>query len=533
MRPRSPTHDHRRQEGLIMATFREAYIQGNPNVTSLFAKPMSSLMDTPPESHEWDTNLVQAIRDFNAYYDHHPQFEGNEAVVITGQQPAIFGGPLYSVYKAITTLKLAEKITAKHGVPCIPIFWIGSEDHDFEEAANTFFPNKQQNVQKLSLQETPGEQEKALHEVPLSEQIHELIDTLADAAIGTEFKDEIQSFLHKIAQEAVSLSDWSTHLLVKLFHNTPLVFFAPHLEEARTAAAPIIKQAIKQPLEVSRCVNKGAHALQQLGFTAQVEKSPEECAFFIELDGKRQRVVYTDNLFELPDSKQKFTDEDLLVLSEKSPKAFSPNVALRCVVQQHLFPVAAYVAGPGELTYWGQFKAVFELFDSPMPVLYPRAEAILTSLKLNQLLNRYNLTRAELTQSENDLVTNALRYITQSKAIHQTSTMREDLNPILDNWIKNLQSDSPTPSDMAVNLQTEINQKLDRLERVIAHISTEQVETVKGHIKRLRTQLVPNKKPQERVYNIYSYLMGHGWGMMDQLLNDLEIETFIMNEVEL
>lgn len=516
-----------------MASFREAYIAGDPQVTSLFSKPMFSLMDNPPQSHHWDSELVQAIREFNAQFDHHPPFEGIEAVVITGQQPAIFGGPLYSIYKAITTLILAEKITAKHGVPCVPIFWVGSEDHDFDEAATIYFPDKHQAVHKLRLHEDSNHQGKALHNVPLSDQIHELIDTLAESAYGTEFQDEIRTFLHESAHKADSLSDWSTNLLVKLFRNTPLVFFAPHLLDARIAAAPIIEQAIDHPFEVSRCVNEGATALHTLGFTPQVEKNHDECGFFIEHDGKRRKVIRKGETFHLPEINKNFTEDDIRERLALSPELFSPNVALRCIVQQHLFPVAAYVAGPGELSYWAQFKSLFDTYALPMPVVYPRTEAVMTSKKLNQLLDKYGFTRQALSQPEDELIDTALRSIIQSKALDNTTSMRADLAPLLNNWIAHLKTDAPTPSDMAENLHNEINRKLDRLERVILHIDTEQVETVKGHIKRLRTQLVPNKKPQERVYTIYSYLMGHGWGLMDRLVNDLEIETFTMNEVEL
>jgi uncharacterized protein YllA (UPF0747 family) len=107
------------------------------------------------------------------------------------------------------------------------------------------------------------------------------------------------------------------------------------------------------------------------------------------------------------------------------------------------------------------------------------------------------------------------------------------LNAVLEDWMGQLAVDSPTPASMALNLSSEINRKLDRLERVILHIDTEQVETVKRHIKRLRTQLAPNKKPQERVYSIYSYLFIYGWALMDGLLHEIHIDNFELNEVEL
>ena len=516
-----------------MPSFKDAYIAGDTAVTSLFEKSLDSIYDSPPEARPWDPELIKAMRQFNARFDHHPPFKGNEAVVITGQQPAIFGGPLYSVYKAITTIKLADKISATHNIPCVPIFWVGSEDHDYEEAATIHYPDKDHKVQKVTLTPHSDQQDKALYEIELPGQIHELIDTLSDASLPGEFRDAIQSYLHESARNADSLSDWSTHLLVKLFQNTPLVFFAPHLHEARLASIPIIQKAIQNPLEVTQCVNQGAQAIQAIGYTPQVEKNPEECSFFLELSGIRQKVIYSNNTFHLPGLAQDYTESDLLAMLENNPETFSPNVALRCIVQQHLFPVMAYVAGPGELSYWGQFKSIFNRYNLPMPVVYPRVEVLLISKKLCQHLDTYSLKISDLSRSENDLIDSALRTATENQALINTASMRAELNPMLESWTKQLEEDSPVPNSMAANLHTEINRKLDRLERVILHIDTEKSDTVRRHIQRLYTQLNPNKKPQERVYTVYSFLFNHGWGLMDTLMQEIEIESFNINEVEL
>ena len=516
-----------------MATLREAYIDESPEILSLYGKPVASLFSSPPEAFSWDSKLVEAIREFNADLGHTPPFTGNEAVVITGQQPGIFAGPLYSVYKAITTIKLAENISQKHDVPCVPIFWVGSEDHDFDEAATIWYPSKKHVSHSLTLEQQPDQAGNALHQVSLTEQIHELIDELGDSVVTAEFADEILTFLHDSARASESLSDWSTRCMVRLFRDTPLVFFAPHLLAARRVSSAVIGSAIRDPLGATQCVNEGAAALERLGYAAQVVKNDHECAFFIETKTRRFKVTYGSDGFHLPESDETVTEEELLARLDKSPEQFSPNVALRCVVQQTLFPVAAYVAGPGELAYWGQFKGVFDLFEKPMPVVYPRAEAVLTTIKTNKLLSKYGLSVAELCDGKDALVEKALRTVAQSPALAHTREQRALLQENLSQLVSGLERDVPVAATMAVTLTADLERKLDRLESVILQSDKQQHETVSKHIDRLSECLAPRRKPQERMYTIFAFLFEHGWGLMDTLLREIEIDSFDMNEVEL
>lgn len=516
-----------------MAALRDAYINESPEILKLYAQPINSLYSSPPITAPWNSALIEAIREFNTDLGHTPAFTGNEAVVITGQQPGIFTGPLYSVYKAITTIKLAEKISETSGVPCVPVFWVGSEDHDFDEAATVYYPSKKHVTHSLSLEQPPQQAGNPMHQVELTDQIHELIDTLGEAVPSAEFHDEILTFLHDSARHSSSLADWSTRCLARLFRNTPLIFFAPHLLEARRVASPIIEAAIRNPLETTECVNAGAAALEALNYTAQVVKNPDECAFFMDIDGRRHKVTFDADTFHLPENGASFTQNDLLNLLKESPERFSPNVALRCVVQQTLFPVAAYVAGPGELAYWGQFKGVFDLFDKPMPVVYPRAEAVLTNIKTSKLLSKYSLSASELTGNKDELVEKALRTVTQSAALSHAQENRAQLADALSDLVSGLKTDAPVAADMATTLAADVERKLDRLESVILQSDTTKTDTVTKHVERLRECLAPRRKPQERMHTVFAYLFEHGWGLMDTLLQEIEIESFDLNEVEL
>lgn len=516
-----------------MRRFIDAYLNESPEISSLYARPISSLFDSPPASAPWDPDLVDSIRAFNKALGHTSDFDGTEAVVITGQQPAVFGGPLYTIYKALTTIKLAQKISDTHGVPCVPIYWVGSEDHDFEEAATIYFPTKKHRSQALTMRQHPDDLGNALHQVRLTDQVHELIDILGDEAPSGEFREEILQFLHDAARDSQSLAEWSTRCLARLFRGSPLVFFAPHLLAARKVGAQVIASAIKNPLHTSANVNDGAKVLEDLGYSAQVVKGSDECAFFVESDLQRHKVTFDSDTFNLPDNGTSYRADDLLALLNEHPEHFSPNVALRCVIQQTLFPVAAYVAGPGELAYWGQFKGVFDHFEKPMPIVYPRAEAVLTTLKLNKLLAKYNLVVEELNGNPDKVIQKALRCVTQSDALEHFEKHRALILDTLSRLHSDLDADAPVAASMASNLAEDLTRKLERLENLILQADTQKLETVRGHVTRLCESLTPERKPQERMHTIFAYLFEHGWGLMDVLDREIDIDSFTMNKVEL
>ncbi len=516
-----------------MADLLHEYIAGNPDLLACYAAPPQSLLTTPPTATPWSPDLVGEIRDYNAQLGFAKEIGGNEAVIITGQQPAIFAGPLYSVYKAVTAIRLADTLEQRHGVPCIPVYWVGSEDHDLEEAASVWYLDKKNRARKLTYQPENGDQGLPLHKIALEDSLRELIDEIAQQTRGSEFREEIRHALLGTLDAADSLADWSTRLLARLFRNTPLVFFSPHLPEARKLSRPVFEHAIAHPLECTRVINDAGANLESLGYPPQVVKNDHECAFFLDVDGVRHKVTCDTERFHLPDNGTSYTAGDLLAQLESNPESFSPNVALRVIVQQRLFPVAAYVAGPGELAYWGQFKPLFECHKKTMPIVYPRARAVLTTTKLNKLLQKQDLTLADLMQPEEHVMVQAMRSLTQNPAVAKVCEHRPPLLEGLQRMEDELAALDPAASTMAAALQKDVLQKLDRIEKHLLRGDLDKNEAIQNQARRLMHSLAPNRKPQERMFTIFTYLFEYGWGLVDRILRDLDPDIFDIQEIEL
>lgn len=517
-----------------MRSLFSEYLAGAADLMAFYAKPPEALFDTAPATGPWDMALAEAMGDYQSHLGKKTAFRGNEAVIITGQQPGIFTGPLYTIYKAITAVKLAAALEARHGVPCVPVFWIGSEDHDFQEARSVHVITRDHRVLPIDYA-PPGDIEgRPMYRVPLNGVLHNVVDELAAETVGGEFRDEITAFLHDSLNRAESLADWTALLLGRLFRDTPLVLFAPHLAAARKAAAPIFEREIREPLRSTALLNETARRLDELGFPPQVIKGEDECNFFLLVNDRRRKVLYEDGMFIIPEEELRYSGTELLAMLQSNPERFSPNVALRCIVQQHVFPTTvAYVAGPGEIAYWAQLKPLFEFFEKPMPIVYPRVQCTLVSLKLTKLLAKSGLKIADLSRNPDELLDKTLRYSAQTPALDHTRQAKYEVAAILGSLAQELQRINATAANMVSGFQKEVERRFDRIERTLIQGDQTKLDATKAQLARLLNSLYPTRKPQERVLTIFSFLFEHGWDLMPRLIEAVDVGSFAMQEIEL
>lgn len=512
----------------------DAYITGDPGVSRFFSGGPRAVLRERPPCATLDERLVAAIGGFQTRLGGEaPSLSSSDAVVVTGQQPALFLGPLYTVYKAITALRLAERIEASFGVRCAPVFWIAGDDHDFAEASSASFLSRAHEPFSLTYAPEASVQGQPLYLIALEDSLHGQIDAAAERAEDSEFKSEIAEFLHDSLSDSATFADWSGRILARLFRGTRLVLFAPHLEEARVLAADVLEREISEPLSSSRQLNEAGAALRELGYAPAIVKAPNECGFFAEMGKRRRKVLFEDGRYVFPEEGIACTESDLRSLLRSSPERFSPNVALRCLVQQRLFSPVAYVAGPGEIAYWAQFKALFDRHGYSMPVVYPRARAVLSTLKLNRLLGEYGLEAADLSVDAERLLQRVLQEVVRNPARDAVARHREAILRGFEQLRCEMERHSDQAAEIARNIERHGREGLDRLDRFLARGDENRRQTVARHLARLGSALMPFRKPQERVYSVCSFLFQYGWDLIPRLIAALDIDSFEMNEVEL
>jgi bacillithiol biosynthesis cysteine-adding enzyme BshC len=516
-----------------MRDFFAEYVSESPELMGFFARPAKALFASSPKTTAWDASFVEALTEYNAGLGGRPLFLGDETVVITGQQPGLFTGPLYTVYKAITAILLSKKIHDRFGARCVPVFWIAGDDHDFEEVRSVNVLSRLNDVQTFAYSPEANVDGLPMSKVPLEPSLHTMIDDLASSVTGSEFRDEIARFLHESLEASSSLSDWTARIMSRLFRDTPLIMFTPEIPAARKLAASVLEREVRDPLVSTMLLNDAGQRLRALDFHQQVVKGDTECNFFLEVNGKRCKIVFENEAYCAPEASTSFSIEELTQILHSAPERFTPNVALRCIAQQHLFPAAAYVAGPGEIAYWAQLKPLFRHFGKEMPIVYPRSRCMITNAKCKQIMADYGFTLEDVSGPVDALHERALRVASRAPAQDAAKRGGADVLRAIEAMAAELDPLNSTAAGMARKFAERAGSEFERIERAIAKADEEHVSTVRKQVQRVCSTLFPSRKPQERILNIFSFLFEYGWGLIPRLMKEIDAEGTGVKEIEL
>ena len=433
-------------------------------------------------------------------------------VVITGQQAGILTGPLYTLYKAMTTILLAKEQREKLGRPVVPVFWIASEDHDWLEIRETFILNSEGKLASCRLPGDGGGESVGNQPVPSWEKIEaQLMRAMPDS----EFRSSVLRQCKQFIEQAENLTQWFALTLQWLVKKWGLIFFDPLLPEFKRLAAPMYEQILKMHSDVSDALTKRTVEWVKLGFQAQIQQTGGEVNLFLAMP-ERKLIQYVDQKFYLKGQEQHWDLDALNELLTQAPERFSPNVVTRPVIQEYLFPTLAYVPGPGELNYWAQLGKVFDTFGYIMPILYPRMSVVVLTASWQKSLNKEALT---------------LDDVHRGLAAHRELCVRERDNIDIDKRIQHLRtqiekgySELEALEEINLNVhgwlvrnEAKVNFQLDYLKRKIWQAQRKRCSEVLNRLQQLEDGIAPNHSRQERVLNPLSFVARYGLSFVDQI----------------
>ena len=309
--------------------------------------------------------------------------------IVTGQQAGLFGGPIYTLLKAITTITLAKKIEQEHKAPAVPIFWIDAEDHDWEEVRGCTILDPDLNVSTVKVGTPEGAGERPVARVTLDESIEVALDALKAALPPTEFTIEVLDQLGKAYTGGVTMTHAFGAWIDALLGPLGLVVFDSADKATKPLVASLFAKELEFPGRTGALAAEAGARLTQRGYHAQVTASPEGIALFY-LNGGRDPIKHVPGFDAFSIGERIVSTADLIAEAASLPEHFSPNVLLRPLVQDTLFPTIAYVGGPSELAYLGQLRGIYDHFGVPMPLIYPRASATILDAGAARFLAKYS-----------------------------------------------------------------------------------------------------------------------------------------------
>jgi len=437
--------------------------------------------------------VVAALRKANGESSALAQLELPDTVaVVTGQQVGLFGGPCYTVYKALTAVKLAEQLK-EQGIRAVPVFWLATEDHDFAEIRAAWMFDTRQRPAQL---ESGG---VALNSQPVGRvEIGSLpLEPLRETLQGFLYADEVMSLVEDAYQPGRTFGEAFLKLIQGLMSGYGLVYFDPLQPEIRRLAAPLLEAAwTKREALGERLVERGKE-LEAAGYHAQVHFDAQTTLFFSLENGRREK---------LSGSERPTAAEDL-----------SPNALLRPVMQDYLLPTVAYIGGPAEVAYFAQSQVLYEELLGRMPVVLPRAGFTLLDSRARTLVDRYHVTLTDCFHGGAALKERiSARLVPEGLGIAFEDTASEVRNAV-DRLQAELRSFDPTLGAAMEKSKAKILYQLEKNRAKAAREALRRNQQVNDSAAHLSSLVFPEKHLQERLYSILPFLARHGCGLMDAL----------------
>lgn len=441
--------------------------------------------------------------------------------VVTGQQAGLFGGPLYTVLKALTAIRLADDVRQKYGVPTVPVFWVDAEDHDWAEVNQCGVLDADGACRTVVIEDEPPPSGHSVARVRLAASIDQALGTLEAALPPTAFTADMMAGLRAAYQPGRGMADAFARWMDSLLGPRGLVVYDASDPVAKPLAAHVFAREIETAAETSRRAAEAGHGLAAQGYHTQVSPQLDAAALFWTRDG-RTPIRVTGGHLTAGDAVE--TRETLAERARRHPQEFSPNVLLRPVVQDAIFPTVCYVGGPSEVAYLAQLRGVYESFGIPMPLIYPRASATVVDSNAGRFIGRGDVP-FEALQPQDEAALNALLEAALPRQVEAAvNEVQQALDQRMDVLARAVTSVDATLEGAARSTLGRMQDDVKKLQGKILQAAKRKDDTLRRQFTNAQAQAFPGGVPQERVIGLVSFLNKYGPAVVDRLAEGLSPE---------
>jgi bacillithiol biosynthesis cysteine-adding enzyme BshC len=440
--------------------------------------------------------------------------------VVTGQQAGLFGGPLYTLLKAVTAIRLAARVREEHRVPAVAVFWVHDEDHDWDEVRECTVLDAEACARPVALASSV-EPSRPVGRVTLDGTIESALAELQAALPPTEFTPDLMAGLARAYRPGVGMAAAFARWIEDLLGPLGLVVYESSDPGTKPLAADVFAREVASAGASARSAIEAGEALARAGYHAQVTPIPGTLAVF-RMGDTREAIRVDGDAAVIGDAR-----EPLVALEARartSPADFSPNVLLRSVVQDTIFPTVCYVGGPSELAYFAQLKPIYTSFDVPMPLVVPRATVTLLDTNGIKFLMRSHLPLESLRAQDesvlNDLLAAALPPAVEASIESAMKAVDERLAAVT----SAVTAVDPTLEGAARSTLTRMRDDLTKLQAKVVQAAKRKDETLRRQFKHAQAQAFPGGAPQERVVGFVSFLNKYGPALIERLCQEPPID---------
>ena len=486
------------------------FLNYSPEVRKFFPHPpdvsqVAARSDSVPHGAEINVRVADALEKQNRAWGASEKTLNNirrlregAFVVVTGQQVGLFGGPLLALFKVASVLALARQVEGA-GVPCVPIFWMATEDHDLAEVNQSLLLTNDFQLAPFTVP-TDGKPDSPVANIRFAQGTNELVSQAADI-LGESLAAD---YLRECYREGETFSGAYAKLLTRLLADTGVILLDPADAELHRIATPLFLEAVERASELDAALLARNREVSQAHYHEQVKVTEESTPLFALVDGARVPVHRSNGEFSI--RKERLSLEELKRRIVAAPENFNSNVLLRPVLQDYWLPTLAYIGGPAEIAYFAQVGVVYEKLLGRVTTVLPRLSATLLEPRVERLLLKYGLELPELFQGETQLRDSLAARSLPSELKWDFERGRLAVEEAMQSISESLQRLDPTLVEAARRAGNKMRYQVGRLEKRAAQAELRRNEILTRHAAQIENALYPHRILQEReIAGLYYY----------------------------
>lgn len=443
-------------------------------------------------------------------------------VIVTGQQIGFLGGPALAVYKAITVVALAREL-AEDGVQVIPVFWLASDDSDYDEVAGTRFLGEEGQLLTLAHPRPSDNGSRMVGSIPVTG-VSQLLDRLGSNLVSGDFRRLVMTSLRESYREGRTFSQAFGAWMAQLFREQGLVLYDALSAGVKQHLAEAYRVAVKNRDDIVRVLRQRSDDLEKAGLTPQVQVNDEETLLFLFKEDRRFKLSSVNGQYQAKEQDaHKLGPEELMALCLRDPEALGPNVLFRPILQDLLFPTVAYVAGPAETAYFAQISAVAPFWKVD-PLVLPRVGVTMVDAKAQRLLAKYRIgVRDVWGSSPEEILRRLAKDTVAGDVIRKFEELQAGVERQTGQIGEQVQAVDPGIAQLLKNSRAKMIYQVRKVsDRFVRNYSLQSSHLAR-HVSFLFNSLYPDRTLQERAINFNHFLILEGPTLVEQILESIQL----------
>lgn len=486
------------------------------------------------ESYKTDRDaLASALSESNARWGASAETFSNierlrspdSVAVVTGQQTGLFTGPLYTLYKALSAVKLAACLTAR-GTDAVPVFWMATEDHDWEEVQTAQVIACDGRLASVGVSGELHKEGEQVGGVTLDASVGEASKRLFELMPSSEFLPDLEGLVRDAYAPGRRFGEAFARMLAALTGRYGLVLLDPVDAALKRLAAPLYSEAARLGAEIAAATDARSRELVEAGYHAQVHTSPDSFPLFLIDDGARRALTRNrEGRYRAKGTNHEWTADELADLAHAEPERFSPNVTLRAVVQDYLLPTITYFGGAAEVAYFAQTAESYRVLNRPATPILHRASLTIVERRTGRTLERYGLKLEDFFGGLDPVIARVVDEHLGAELAGAFNETDASVARALDELRGRLRDFDPTLADALDGGRRKITHQLEGLRARFQRAQMQRDRAVLRQLERASTALYPEKSLQERHVNVTSLLARHGRYLVEWIHDAIDLST--------